>query len=200
MEIPSSYMLTCNDSIIKNIEPRKEQVLLGIIVDSNLTFKNHINKICKRASQKLNVLARALYINMQKRRIVMNSFATCQFDYCPLNWMFHSRRLNNKINFINKRSLRITYQDHISTFRRGYSVLKRLVKLTSFKSFPLQLSGYQDISLLSFVRVASSTLIRCGWVFISARSVENCISVERLNTLNTDLQSVLQNIKKFAAG
>ena len=201
MEIPSSYMLTCNDSIINNIEPGKEQVLLGITVDSNLTFKNHINKICKRASQKLNVLAKvAPYMNMQKRRIIMNSFVTCQFEYCPLNWMFHRRHLNNKINFINKRSLRITYRDHISTFRRGYSVLKRLVKLTSFKSFPLQLSGYQDISLLSFVRVASSTLIRCGWVFISARSVENCISVERLNTLNTDLQSVLQNIKKFAAG
>ena len=74
MEIPLSYMLTCNDSIIKNIEPRKEQVLLGIIVDSNLTFKNHINKICKRASQKLNVLAKvAPYMNMQKRRTIMNS-------------------------------------------------------------------------------------------------------------------------------
>ena len=83
--------------------------------------------------------------------------------------------------------------------RGGCSVSKRLVKLTSFKSFPLQLSGYQDISLLSFVRVASSTLIRCGWVFINARSVENCISVERLNTLNTDLQSLLQNIKTFAS-
>ena len=84
--------------------------------------------------------------------------------------------------------------------RCGYSILKRSVKLTRFKSFPLQLSGHQDIPLLSFVRVASSTLLRCGWVFISARSIENCISVERLNTLNTDLQSLLQNIKKFAAG
>ena len=84
--------------------------------------------------------------------------------------------------------------------RRGYNVSKRLVKLTRFKRFPLQLSGYQDIPLLSFVCVASSTLMLCGWVFISARSVENCILVERLNTLNTDLQPVLQNIKKFAAG
>ena len=72
--------------------------------------------------------------------------------------------------------------------------------LQRFKSFPLQLSGHQDIPLLSFVRVASSTLIRCGWVFISARSVENCISVERLNILNTGLQPVLLNIKKIAAG
>ena len=80
--------------------------------------------------------------------------------------------------------------------RRGYSIPKRLFKLTRFKSFPRQLSGHQDMPLLSFVRAASSTLIRCGWVFISARSVENCISVERRNTLNTDLQSLLQNIKK----
>ena len=81
--------------------------------------------------------------------------------------------------------------------RRRYSVSKRLVKLTRFKSFSLQLSGHQDIPLLSFVRVVSSALIRCGWVFISTRSVENCISVERLNTLITDLQSVLQGSKKI---
>ena len=44
--------------------------------------------------------------------------------------------------------------------------------------------------------VASSALRRCGLVFISARSVENYISVERFNTLNTDLESFLQIIKK----
>ena len=84
--------------------------------------------------------------------------------------------------------------------RCGYSILKRSVILTRFKSFPFQLSRHQDIPLLSFVSVASSTLLRCGWVFISARLYENFISVERLNTLNTDLQALLQNIKKFAAG
>ena len=57
--------------------------------------------------------------------------------------------------------------------------------MTSFKSFPL----YQDISLLSFVPVKSSTLIRCGWVFINARPVENCISVEGLNALKLTVSS-----------
>ena len=33
-----------------------------------------------------------------------------------------------------------------------------------------------------------------------AKSAEDCISVEKLNTLNTDLQSILQNINKFSAG
>ena len=40
-----------------------------------------------------------------------------RFGYCPLIWMFHSRRLNNKINSIHERALRITYQDHVSTFQ-----------------------------------------------------------------------------------
>ena len=101
-----------------DIESEKEQVSLGITISSNLTFENHINNICKKPSQKLNALARvAPYMNMQKRRIIMKSFVTSQFGYCPLIWMFHSRRLNNKINSIHERAVRITYKDHISTFQ-----------------------------------------------------------------------------------
>ena len=83
-------------------------------------INNHINNICKRASQKLNALAKvAPYMSMQKRRIIMKSFVTSQFGYCALIWMFHSRRLlKNKINSIHERALRITYQDHISTFQQ----------------------------------------------------------------------------------
>ena len=47
----------------------------------------------------------------------MKSFVTSQFGYFQLVWMFHSRRLSNKINSIHERTKRITYQDHISTFQ-----------------------------------------------------------------------------------
>ena len=100
------------------IESEDEQILLGITIDSNLTFENHIRNICKKASQKLNALARiAPYMNIQKRRTIMKSFVTSQFSYCPLIWMFHSRRLNNKINSLHERALRITYQDNTSAFQ-----------------------------------------------------------------------------------
>ena len=92
------------------IESEHEQVLLGITIDSNLTFGNRINNICKILSQKLNAVARIVpYMNTQKRRAIMKSFVTSQLSYCPLIWMFHSRRLNNKINSIHERALRITY-------------------------------------------------------------------------------------------
>ena len=100
------------------IESEREQVLLGLTIDSNLTFENYINNICKRASQKLNALARVVpYINMTKKVVIMKSFVTSQFGYCPLIWMVHSRRLSNKINSIHERAQRIVYQDHISTFK-----------------------------------------------------------------------------------
>ena len=75
---------------------------------------------------------------------------------------------------------------------------KEVTQTDQFQDFPSQLPGYQDLSPLSFV--LSYQLQYIDWVFISAESVEDCISVKRLNTLNTDLQSILQNINKFAAG
>ena len=99
-------------------ESEKQQVLLGITINSNLTFESHIINICKSASQKLSTLARFTpYMNVQKRRIIMKSLVTSQYGYCPLIWMFHRRRLNNKINSIHDRALSITYQDQISTFQ-----------------------------------------------------------------------------------
>ena len=51
-----------------------------------------------------------------KRRIRMNPFLKAQFNYCPIIWMFHSRCLNNKINRLHERCLRMIYNDKISNF------------------------------------------------------------------------------------
>ena len=119
----SHLLLSGNASLTSNIdnkliESENEQVLLGVTIDSNLSFEKHINNLCKKASQKLNALARISgYINLQKRRVIMKSFIISQFGYCPLSWMFHSKRLNNKINSIHERALRITYVDNVSSFQ-----------------------------------------------------------------------------------
>ena len=91
--------------------------LLGIIIDNKLTFNNHVAGLCKKASQKLHALARvSKYMNMNKRRTIMKAFIIAQFGYCPLVWMFHSRTLNNRINKIHERALRIIYNDEQSSF------------------------------------------------------------------------------------
>ena len=56
-------------------------------------------------------------MNFDQRRLIMKAFITSQFGYCPLVWMFHSQNLNNRINNIHERALRITYKDYNSTFQ-----------------------------------------------------------------------------------
>ena len=51
-----------------------------------------------------------------KRKSLMKAFITSQFNYCPLIWMFHSRQLNNRINKIQERALRLVYKDNKLTF------------------------------------------------------------------------------------
>ena len=56
-------------------------------------------------------------MDLPKRKILMKAFITPQFSYCPLIWMFHSRTLNNRINNIRERALRLTYKDNQSSFK-----------------------------------------------------------------------------------
>ena len=80
--------------------------------------KAHVKKLCKKACQKLTALVRiAPLMNVDKKRMIMKTFIELQFGYCPLVWLFHSRSLNNKINRIHERSLRITYNDKSSSFQ-----------------------------------------------------------------------------------
>ena len=46
----------------------------------------------------------------------MKTFIESQFSYCPLVWIFCSRTMNDKINRIHERALRLVYQDYDSTF------------------------------------------------------------------------------------
>ena len=91
--------------------------LLGVHIDSDLTFDFHITQICKKVSNKLNALSRQCAIlPFQKRKLLMQAFILSQFNFCPLIWMCYSRKLNNKINNLHYRALKMVYNDHTSSF------------------------------------------------------------------------------------
>ena len=105
-----------SETVIHNSQSKK---LLGVTFDNKLKFEKHINTIYKKANRKLNALARiTTYMKLTKRRILMNAFFDSQFNYCPLIWMFHSRNLNNKINRLHERCLRVIYNDKTSSFEQ----------------------------------------------------------------------------------
>ena len=55
-------------------------------------------------------------MSFNKCRTLMKAFIECQFSYCPLIRMFPARTMNNKINSIDERGLRLTYYDQVSSF------------------------------------------------------------------------------------
>ena len=54
-------------------------------MDHELKFDDHGNYIYKKTSQKLNALARiAPFVNVDKRRIIINSLIELHFGYCTV--------------------------------------------------------------------------------------------------------------------
>ena len=129
---------------IKNetITNSSNQKLFGILFNNKFDFDEHDTSLCRKASQKLNVLARvAHYMNLAQRRLIMNAFIFSQFGYCPLVWMFHSRKLNNRINNIHELALRIVFRDYKSTFQQllkennSVSMHQRNLQILAIKIF-----------------------------------------------------------------
>ena len=84
--------------------------LLNITSNSRLTVHKHIISSRSRrfkANQKLSALTRiAKYLNIDKRKIRLNSFVTAQFNYCPFMSMYHKKLLERDHSFtIRKRNI-----------------------------------------------------------------------------------------------
>ena len=126
----------------QTIQSCKSVKLLGVCIDNNLNFSEHVSNICKKVSKKIHALSRVShYMNKNKLRLIMKSFIESQFGYCPLVWMFHNRTLNNRINVLHERALRLVYKDPKLSFEE---------LLTQDKSFTIHHRNLQKLATEMF--------------------------------------------------
>ena len=65
-----------------SIKTSTKETLLGILIDSELSFDQHISSICSKASKKLHALGRTdSFMSFNKRRTLMKAFIEYQFNY-----------------------------------------------------------------------------------------------------------------------
>ena len=109
-----SHEIMLNNS---KITSSNEEKLLGIFLDSKLNFESNIAFLCRKAGRNVNALARLKnYVTSDERNLLLDSVIKSQFTYCPLIWMFTSHYLNNALNNIHERALRLIYNDHEKSF------------------------------------------------------------------------------------
>ena len=103
--------------IKKLLHESPEEKLLGVTLDKTLSFKAHVTSLYKKANRKLHALSRiAHYLDSKKLKSVMKALILSLFSYCPLVWMLSESGLNNKINHLHEKALRIAYKDELSDF------------------------------------------------------------------------------------
>ena len=69
---------------INNIKIRESSsvVLLSLPIDNRLTFKDHVNILCRRTSFKLHALRRTRkYLTTDKAKLLYNAFINSKFNY-----------------------------------------------------------------------------------------------------------------------
>ena len=91
---------------------------------------------------------------IQNRRATMKPFITSQSSYCLLVCMLHSRKLNNKINAIHDRTLRIAYCDKHSTLQQllekdnSFSIHHRNLQVLATEMLKVNMNLSLDLMML----------------------------------------------------
>ena len=95
------------------VETSDDISLLGITIDKKLTFKQHIENLCRKAQYKLHALRRIRkFLTIEKAKILGNAFTDSQFNCAPLLWMFRRKTLYSKIEKIHHKTLKVIYESN----------------------------------------------------------------------------------------
>ena len=105
--------------------------LLGVKLDTKLSFEFHICKMCKKAAGQLNALKRlqGSVISYNTRKALAESFILSNFNYCPLVWYFSTQKQLQMMEKIQERVLRFLHND----YKSDYSTLLKISESVSME-------------------------------------------------------------------
>ena len=87
------FSINIDNEVIKKGNNKKSS---EINLNNRLGFDIHVTNICNQMSKKLHALMRiSQFMNIHKQRMTIKAFNAYELGYCPLVWMFHSRKLSS---------------------------------------------------------------------------------------------------------
>ena len=131
------------------------------------------------------------YLSQDKLEFIMKTFMQSQFNYCPLVWMFCSRTLDDKINKLHERPLRLVYKNENLTF-------DELLDLDN--SVTVHISPIPMQELFTEQIISYDLRIKRCWQVPNARTVNNGLESIRYRgpKLWVSLPTTIKESKTFA--
>ena len=103
--IPVNSHLNVDD---KTVKFSKEINILGITIDSGLTFTSHLKAVATKAGRKLSIIRRISHIlNSNSIKILYSSQVLPVMEYCPLSWNGCPSSYLQKLDSVRDRAQRL---------------------------------------------------------------------------------------------
>ena len=92
----TSYMSANNiTNLVEDLKDSPSSIFNWI---SNNQMQENATKCYILLRKKRVSYCKSIFMNFNQKKKLMNVFFKTQFNYCPVAWVLHSRKLNNKIN------------------------------------------------------------------------------------------------------
>ena len=80
-----------------------------------------------------------MFLNFEENKTLINSYFYSNSNYCPLVWMFSSAKPLNKVESLQKRSLRFLYEEYVSSYEELLQKAgKETVKVNRLRSLCIE--------------------------------------------------------------
>ena len=102
-----------------------EVKFLGIKIDKQLTLNSHVSDLCQKTSRQVNAVCRLRNVASKESKFIMyKTYILSNFNYCSTIWHYCGKIATIKIEKLNKRALRIVFNDNTSTYNELLSMSK----------------------------------------------------------------------------
>jgi len=100
------------------IESTEKLNLLGVTIDSKLNCSHHINKVCKKASQRIGVLMRLKNLITTEELQPYKAAILPHLTYCHLAWHLCKASDRRKLECVQQRGLRAVFKGKLSSYEK----------------------------------------------------------------------------------
>ena len=104
-KINNNPEITCNGSLLTNVMNVK---LLGLEIDEELSFSEHITTVCKKVSQRIGLLKKIMnYLPLKQRLLYYNALIRPVINYASVPWTNCDKESLGRVLKLRKRAARV---------------------------------------------------------------------------------------------